>query len=274
MKTQKMLTLCLFASLLSLGTASCSSGKSLTGFDIDLAKEVGKKLGVNVRFQEIVWEQKEIELSSKAIDLIWNGFTITEERKAALSFTIPYLENKQVVIGKNSFASIDATASYQVAVEAGSAGSDAFDADAAFAKSSKVEVTDQITALTEVLSGTSDLAIIDGVMAGYYLADSSSYGKSLKVVSDYQASSEYYGIGARKGEDALVSKLNEALKTSYDEGTTATIAKQYGLTSALVAPAAFTPSSEIQDTSSWDAIVKKGNLVIGYTVFAPIAYLE
>jgi polar amino acid transport system substrate-binding protein len=274
MKNQKTLTLCLFASLVSFGITGCSSSKELVGFDIELANAVGKNLGVGIQFQEIVWEQKEIELSSKAIDLIWNGFTITEERRAALSFTIPYLENKQVVIAKNSFASIDGAASYKVAVEAGSAGSDAFDKDIAFKNSSKVEVTDQITALTEVLSGTSDLAIIDGVMAGYYLADSSSYGKSLKVVSDYQASSESYGIGARKGEDALVSKLNGALKTVYAEGTTATIAKKYGLTDALVTPESFADYSTIQDKSSWEAIQKKGNLVIGYTIFAPIAYQE
>lgn len=274
MKNQKMLTLCLFASVLSLGVTGCTKSKTLVGFDTDLAKAVAAKLGVEAKFQEIVWEQKEIELSSKAIDLIWNGFTITEERKEALSFTVPYLENKQVVVAKNAFGTIDGSASYKVAVEAGSAGSDAFDTDIAFKNSSKVEVTDQITALTEVLSGTSDLAIIDGVMAGYYLTDSSSYGKSLKVVSDYQASSEYYGIGARKGEEALVSKLNGALKSAYDDGTTSTIAKKYGLSDALVAPASFTAYSDIQDTSSWDAIVKKGNLVIGYTIFAPIAYME
>ena len=61
---------------------------------------------------------------------------------------------------------------------------------------------------------------------------------------------------------------------AYDDGTTSTIAKKYGLTDALVAPASFTAYSDIQDTSSWDAIVKKGNLVIGYTIFAPIAYME
>jgi len=226
-----------------------------------------------VAFQEIVWEQKEIELSSKNIDLIWNGFTITEERQQALSFSIPYMVNKQVVVGKNSQTALSGSTAYKVAVEAGSAGSDAFDGDLLFKASQKIEVTSQIDALTEVLSGTSDLAIIDGVMAGYYLADSTSYGKSLKQLSDYENSSEYYGIGARKGEDALVAKINGALQSLYQTETTMAIASAYGLSAALVAPEAFTSYDSLSDHSSWDYIVSKGTLTIGYTVFAPIAYM-
>jgi polar amino acid transport system substrate-binding protein len=247
--------------------------KELIGFDTDFAKAVGTVLNVKVQFQEIVWEQKEIELSAKNIDVIWNGFTITEERKAALDFTVPYMVNKQVIISKNAVTAIDSTKNNKVAVEAGSAGSDAFDADTAFKASTKVEVTDQITALTEVLSGTSDYAIIDSVMAGYYLSDTSSYGKSLKVLSGYEKNLEYYGIGARKGEDALVAKLNEAIQTCYENGTTAKVAEKYGLTEALVAPASFLSYSSLNDTSSYDYIQKKGTLIVGYTVFAPIAYL-
>jgi len=261
----------LSASLMAL--SACGTTKTLKGFDIDLAKKVGDELGVKVAFQEIVWEQKEIELSSKNIDLIWNGFTITEERQQALSFSIPYMVNKQVVVGKNSQTALSGSTAYKVAVEAGSAGSDAFDGDLLFKASQKIEVTSQIDALTEVLSGTSDLAIIDGVMAGYYLADSTSYGKSLKQLSDYENSSEYYGIGARKGEDALVAKINGALQSLYQTETTMAIASAYGLSAALVAPEAFTSYDSLSDHSSWDYIVSKGTLTIGYTVFAPIAYM-
>lgn len=261
----------LSASLMAL--SACGTTKTLKGFDIDLAKKVGDELGVKVAFQEIVWEQKEIELSSKNIDLIWNGFTITEERKQNLAFSIPYMVNKQVVVAKKSVETLDSTASYKVAVEAGSAGSDAFDQDTRFAKSTKVEVTGQIMALTEVLSGTSDLAIIDGVMAGYYLSDTTSYGAKLKTLSGYDNSSEYYGVGARKGEDALVAKINEALQSVYENKKTRQIATQYGLGEALVAPSTFTSYDNVTDKTSWEYIVKKGSLTIGYTVFAPIAYL-
>ena len=61
----------------------------LVGFDIDLANAVGEQLGVAVKFQPIEWDAKEMELSSKNIDCIWNGLTITEERAAAMSIWSP-----------------------------------------------------------------------------------------------------------------------------------------------------------------------------------------
>ena len=73
---------------------------NLIGFDIELAKAVGAKLGVEVEFKEINWATKEAELESKAIDCIWNGMTITEERQENMSISIPYMENKQVMITK------------------------------------------------------------------------------------------------------------------------------------------------------------------------------
>jgi polar amino acid transport system substrate-binding protein len=269
----------LFAIVLGLSStsvfslSSCSSDKTLIGFDIDLSKAVATELGVNIQYQEIVWEQKEIELNAKNIDLIWNGLTITDERKEAMSFSVPYMENKQVVIARNSFSSsLASTSSYQVAVEEGSAGSDAFDDNDLFSGSTKIETSDQITALTEVLSGTSDLAIIDSVMAGYYLSDDSSYGGSLKILTDYAFANEEYGIGARKGEEAFLAKINEALSSCYAQGTTAEIAEKYGLSDDILEPSSFSAFSTYSDTSSWDYIASKGTLVIGYTIFAPIAF--
>ena len=70
----------------------------IVGFDIDLAREAGKRLGVEVTFKPIDWSAKEAELNGKRIDVLWNGLTITEERKANILFTKPYLENRQIVV--------------------------------------------------------------------------------------------------------------------------------------------------------------------------------
>ena len=72
----------------------------LTGFETEFAKAVCEKLGVKAVFQEISWNAKETELQAKNIDCIWNGLTITEERTAAMSITIPYMRNKQVLVVK------------------------------------------------------------------------------------------------------------------------------------------------------------------------------
>ncbi len=75
-------------------------GEELVGFETEFAKAVCDKLGVKAKFVEINWDAKEIELSSKNIDCIWNGMTITDERKANMSISVPYMQNKQVMVSK------------------------------------------------------------------------------------------------------------------------------------------------------------------------------
>ena len=72
----------------------------LTGFDTEFAEAVCAKLGVDANFVEINWNSKEIELNSKNIDCIWNGMTITEERATNMSISVPYMQNKQVMVTK------------------------------------------------------------------------------------------------------------------------------------------------------------------------------
>ena len=72
----------------------------IVGFDIDMAKAVSKEIGIPIEFKPIDWASKETELESGRIDCIWNGLTITEERAAAMSITIPYMRNKQVLVVK------------------------------------------------------------------------------------------------------------------------------------------------------------------------------
>ncbi|MBE7049780.1 MAG: transporter substrate-binding domain-containing protein [Ruminococcaceae bacterium] len=72
----------------------------LIGFETEFAKAVCEKLGVEAKFVEINWDTKEIELNSKTIDCIWNGMTITPERKENMSITVPYMNNKQVMVAK------------------------------------------------------------------------------------------------------------------------------------------------------------------------------
>ena len=72
----------------------------LVGFETEFAEAVCAELGIKVKFQEIDWSAKETELAAKNIDCIWNGMTITEERAKNMSITIPYMNNKQVMVVK------------------------------------------------------------------------------------------------------------------------------------------------------------------------------
>ena len=143
----------------------------IVGFDIDLAKEAGKRLGVEVTFKPIDWSAKEAELNGKRIDVLWNGLTITEERKANILFTTPYLENRQiiVVLDKSELKDKAGLAGKVVGVQDGSSAVDAVQKDGATAKSLKElkKFADNVTALMDLSAGGLDAIVVDEVVGHY-----------------------------------------------------------------------------------------------------------
>ena len=105
----------------------------IVGFDIDLAKAVGEKMGVDVEVKPIDWDSKDMELSSGKIDVIWNGFSITDERRQEVLFSNPYLSTKQsIVVKKGSDITKKADlAGKKIALQDGSTSEDALKADTA-----------------------------------------------------------------------------------------------------------------------------------------------
>lgn len=276
MKKKIVIALILAAVLLTavLGAAACSKTE-LVGFDIELAKAVGEDLGVEVEFVQINWDTKENELESKNVDLLWNGMTITPEREAAWEISEPYMLNRQVAIIRKAdadkFDTLDKMlASDKWSAENGSAGAELItDLGATL-----IGVTAQINVLTELNAGSADIGVMDSVMAGYYINETgSNYADSLMIAEvNIAKDDEYYGIAARKGETALMDKINTSLAKLWANDTIKTIGEKYGLTDVLL-PIEYTSQwDSISDKSSWDYIVARGKIIIGYTLFAPIAY--
>ena len=203
----------------------------LVGFDTEFAEAVAAKLGIEAKFQVIKWSSKEIELNSKYIDCIWNGFTVTEQRKENITFTQSYLNNTQCVVIKASnaasFANADACAGKRAVAEAGSAGETAAN-DLTTSVTPKSAQTD---ALTEVKSGTADFAVVDVVLAN------SMVGKGdysdLAIATGIQLESEEYAIGFRKGSD-MAEKVNAVIAELIADGTLEEIAVKYGVKNQLV----------------------------------------
>ena len=276
MKKKIVLALLLVAVVLTavLGAAACTKTE-LIGFDVELAQAVGKDLGVEVEFQLINWNNKENELESKNVDLLWNGMTITPEREAQMEISEPYMLNEQVAIIRKAdaskFDSLDKMlASKKWTAESGSAGAELIPELGA----TLIGVSSQINILTELNAGSADIGVMDSVMAGYYINETGSeYADSLMIAPVKIAQEdEYYGIAARKGEVALMDKINTSLAKLYADGTVGKIAEKYGLTDVIL-PVEYTSQwDSIADKSSWDYIVNRGKIVIGYTLFAPIAY--
>ena len=276
MKKKIVLALLLVAVVLTavLGAAACTKTE-LIGFDVELAQAVGKDLGVEVEFQLINWNNKENELESKNVDLLWNGMTITEEREAQMEISEPYMLNEQVAIIRKAdaskFDSLDKMlASKKWTAESGSAGAELIPELGA----TLIGVSSQINILTELNAGSADIGVMDSVMASYYMNETGSeYADSLMIAPVKIAlEDEYYGIAARKGEVELMDKINTSLAKLYADGTVGKIAETYGLTDVIL-PVEYTSQwDSIADKSSWDYIVNRGKIVIGYTLFAPIAY--
>ena len=134
-------------------------------------------------------------------------------------------------------------------------------------------VTSQLDALQGLKKGDADIAVIDSVMAGYYMNQTEEF-KDYQVLENVVFAEEQYGIAAKKGNEALMSKINEGLIALAGNGGMTEVATTFGLQSELLVTANTTnPYADATD-SSWNDVVSDGKLVIGYTVFAPIAYEE
>ena len=199
----------------------------LVGFDIDLAKEAGKRLGAAVTFKPIDWNAKEAELNGKRVDVLWNGLTITEERKANILFTTPYLENRQIVVvlDKSPIKTKAELAGKVVGVQDGSSAIEAVTKDEATAKSLKElkKFGDNVTALMDLSAGRLDALVVDEVVGRYYTAKKPGEYRVL----DENFGTEDYGVGTRKDDTELMAKLQKAMDDMKADGSAATISTKW-----------------------------------------------
>lgn len=200
------------------------------GFDADMAKEFAKTLGVEVEFVEIEWDNKALELSSKNIDCVWNGMTLTDEVKNSMDCSNPYCNNAQIVIvpsdKADQYQTVESLKDLNFAVEVGSAGEEQAKANGL----NYTSVNNQAAALMEVAANTSDAAIIDSLMAAAMVGEGTSYDKLTYTIG---LNSEEYGVGFRKGSD-LVEEFNKFLKDQYTSGNMQKTAEKYGVQAALI----------------------------------------
>ncbi|AZW18774.1 amino acid ABC transporter substrate-binding protein [Bordetella hinzii] len=199
----------------------------LVGFDIDMAKEATRRLGVEVEFKPIDWSAKEAELNGKRVDVLWNGLTITEERKKNIAFTAPYMANHQIIlVAANSPIKTRADlAGHVVGAQDGSSAVDAIKKDEAVFKSLKElkMFGDNVTALMDLSAMRLDAVVVDEVV-GRYLA---SKREGQYRVLEENFGTEDYGVGVRKDDTELLGKLDKTLAEMKQDGTSGRIATQW-----------------------------------------------
>lgn len=201
----------------------------IVGFDIDVAKAVCEKLGVELKVQPVDWESKEIELNAKNIDCIWNGMSYSEERNENMSLSIPYMENHMALVVRpdDSIKSIDDMSGKVLALQSGSTAEEALDSeDGAALKNEIANVNGfdtNLTALLDLDTKSSDAVLMDDVVAEYLIEQNH---KDYIVLNDFLYA-ENYVIGFRKEDKALTEAVNDALRELKKDGTLAEISTQW-----------------------------------------------
>lgn len=194
----------------------------IVGFDVDLALEVAKRNGWEIKFQPIDWAMKETELNAGNIDMIWNGYTITEERKGKVNFTDPYLANAQIVVtmATSDIETLADLAGKAVATQAESSSLDAARAKAGFVESLKDGKLIEYATFNEVFndleSGRTEAIIVDEVLARFYMNNKG--GDAYKVLEE-NLGPEEFGVGVRKDDTELLDALNATLNEMKEDGT-------------------------------------------------------
>ena len=200
---------------------------SYVGFDLDLAKEVANRLGMEFVAQPIAWDSKDQELKTGNIDCIWNGFTITDDRVDKYTWSDPYMENAQVVVVKNGsdITSLADLAGKTVAVQKDSSALEALndnpDLTATFGE--VVELDSYLQSMMELEVGSVDAIVMDEIVARYEIQTS---GKDFTVL-DEAVATEQYGVGFLLGNTALRDDVQKTLEEMAADGTTAKISEKW-----------------------------------------------
>ena len=198
-----------------------------TGFDLELAAEVAKRIGKEIKYQPIAWDAKDMELTSGNIDCIWNGFSI-QGREDKYTWSKPYMKNDQVFVVKSdsSIESIEDLAGKTVEVQTDSSAEAALKENTELANTfGKLQtVADYNTGFMDLEMGGVDAIAMDSVVANYQIT---KRGGNSFTVLDTPLASEEYGVGFKLGNEALRDEVQAKLDEMKADGSLKTISEKW-----------------------------------------------
>lgn len=196
-----------------------------TGFDLEVAKEVADKLGMEMKPVPIDWGAKDAELDTGNINCIWNGFTKTG-REDKYTFSKSYMPNRQVIVVKedSDIKDLNEVEGKILELQTESTADNALKAKEGFAEKLKdvVRVPENMTALNDLEQGSCDAVLMDEVVAKYNIAK----GKKLRVLEE-PLSDEEFAVGFKLGNEELRDKVDKALMELAEEGKLKEISEKW-----------------------------------------------
>ncbi|MGJ9457975.1 glutamine ABC transporter substrate-binding protein [Oceanobacillus sp. CF4.6] len=188
-----------------------------TGFDIDLIHAIAEEAGFEIELETTNFDGIIPGLQTGQFDIAIAGISITEDRKKAIDYSDPYYESGLaigVASDNEDINGIEDLEGKTVATRLGSTSASYIEENIESAEANQYEQLDQ--AYLSVENGSSDAILYDAPNVNYYIQTQGE--GSMKVVGDlYQA--EDYGIAITKGEEDLVTAINEALASLRENGT-------------------------------------------------------
>lgn len=199
----------------------------LVGFDIDLAKAVCDRLGIEAVPTPIDWTTKEFELDGGKVDVLWNGLTITDARKESMLMSPAYIANAQIIVVRSDsgITTLADLAGKVVALQETSSADEAYaECAAAGTEAELVKAPENISLFNDLKIGRIDAVVIDKVFGDYYIAEN---GEGLLVPLAEQLADEEYGIAFKKGNQELADQILTTLDELVKDGTAAEISKRW-----------------------------------------------
>lgn len=184
----------------------------LTGYDVDLAREVFKQYGIKVSFQTIDWSMNVTELRNGTIDLIWNGYSETPQRKEKVAFSRPYLRNEQVLVVKRNspIHNFSQMKNYDLGMQTGSTAQQWYEGKQNVLHAKNVVLYDQIpNSFLDLNAGRIKGILLDEVYANYYIAHMTK--ENYRVIENPKVPADMFAVGMRKGDKTLCKKINQGL---------------------------------------------------------------
>ena len=203
---------------------------NIVGFDVDLAKEAAKRMGVKVEFRQIDWANKEQELESGNIDMIWNGLSIMPERKENILYSKPYMDNRQIIlVQKDNPKNIHSLGDLEgkiVGTQIGSS-AEAYLNEDNFLKKSFADyktyrtISEEFDALND---GKLDALITDEIAARYEINKNHNDFEIVEVAIGFVTE---FGIGFRKGNTELRDNVQKVFGEMIRDGTATRISEEW-----------------------------------------------
>lgn len=189
---------------------------TISGFDIDLIKEIGLETGIEIQFINIPWERIFSSLQNSECDIIISSVTITEERKRSMDFSNPYINAGQVILLRNNTQNVknlsDLSGKF-VGAQKGTTG--AFEIEKV--SSLREKAYDNInSAIDDLLSTEIDAVVCDSPIAHEMIR---RYSRNKLKIAGEPFTNEYYGIAVKKSNPLVLDTINDGLKKVIKKGT-------------------------------------------------------